>query len=144
MKTKPTSRDAALEAYFGASIGQLYAEASAETTTPALVRALELRSFLALAEEQVARVRDRVHSSTSADRDMDELSSTDLRMDAQWMEAGLSARNEYASALAELLRTMPSAVADPSRAAQFAQPKLIARTAPTPASRRGAVRARQP
>ncbi|MGW1194489.1 hypothetical protein ACWD4B_01320 [Streptomyces sp. NPDC002536] len=144
--TKPSSQDRRLEETFGAAIGELYATATTEEASAALRRALELRSFLALAEEQVARVRDRVHRATDPGRDMGELSADDLRMDAQWMEAALDARDGYRVALNELLRTMPPAVTGPPRPVQFAQPKIsiaLPPAAPVP-PRAGAVRARRP
>lgn len=105
--TKPSSQDEYLEEVFAAPLVRLYAAAAAGTATPAEQRALELRSFLALAEEQVARVRDRVHRYTDPDADMGTLSASELRFDAQWMDAALSARTQYVTALRELLRAMP-------------------------------------
>ncbi|MER6516666.1 hypothetical protein ABT246_07315 [Streptomyces sp. NPDC001553] len=105
--TKPSSQDAHLEEVFAVPVAQLYAAAAAGTATPAAQRALELRSFLALAEEQVARVRDRVHRYTAPDADMGTLSASELRFDSQWLDAALSARTQYVTALRELLRAMP-------------------------------------
>lgn len=59
-RRKPSSVDARLHQVFDAPIDELYAMAVRSDASPALTRALELQSFLALAEEQVARVRDRV------------------------------------------------------------------------------------
>ncbi|MDF3292434.1 hypothetical protein [Streptomyces silvisoli] len=141
---KPTSRDQVLEQAFGAPVTELYAQAVSPAAYAALQRALELRSFLALAEEQVARVRERVHDATAADRDMGELSADDLRMDAAWLEAALAGREGYAVALDDLLRTMPPVSEHSPRPAQFTQPKITA-TAPAPASvRAGAAPARRP
>ncbi|MGW0711735.1 hypothetical protein ACWD4G_38255 [Streptomyces sp. NPDC002643] len=135
---KSTSRDAALEEAFGASVADLYAQAARFETDAALQRALELRSFLAVAEEQVVRVRDRVRAAMSADRNLGELSAEDLRWDAQWLEAALAGRNGYVAALDDLLRTMPAPGQRPRRPVQFAQPKITV-TAP-PAAGAGAVR----
>ncbi|MEU8482361.1 hypothetical protein [Streptomyces sp. NPDC048641] len=104
---KSTSRDAALQEAFGAEVADLYAQAARGEANAALWRALELRSFLAVAEEQVARVRDRAHTALAADWDMDDLSAEDLRWDADWLEAALAGRDGYTAALDELLRTMP-------------------------------------
>ncbi|WP_405421470.1 hypothetical protein [Streptomyces erythrochromogenes] len=117
--TKPSSQDAHIEEVFGTPIAQLYAQAAAGTATPAAHRALELRSFLALAEEQVARVRDRVHCYTAPDADMGTLSASERRFDAQWMDAALSARGEYVTTLRDLLRAMP-----PPGTARQGPPKL--------------------
>ncbi|RST11505.1 hypothetical protein, partial [Streptomyces sp. WAC05374] len=107
VRLKSSTADGRLQEVFGAPVAELYATATAPDAPPALTRALELRSFLALAEEQVARVRDRVHEAMAPDRDMGELSAGDLRFDAQWLEAALDARAGYRAALGELLRTMP-------------------------------------
>ncbi|MCC3775876.1 hypothetical protein [Streptomyces sp. UNOB3_S3] len=144
--TKPSSQDRRLEDTFGAAIGVLYERAAAEEASAALRRALELRGFLALAEEQVARVRDRVHQAMGPDRDMGELSADDLRMDAQWLEAALDARDGFRIALDELLRTMPPVATGLPRAVQVTQSKITTALPPAaPASpRAGAVRARRP
>ncbi|MGW2585322.1 hypothetical protein ACWCYZ_29070 [Streptomyces virginiae] len=117
--TKPSSQDTHLEEAFGTPVAQLYAAAAAGTATPGVRRALELRSFLALAEEQAARVRDRVHQHTAPDADMSTLSASELRFDSQWMDAALSARTQYVTALRELLRAMP-----PPGTAREGPPKL--------------------
>ncbi|AJT62495.1 hypothetical protein T261_0806 [Streptomyces lydicus] len=141
---KSTSYDEALEKAFGSSLTELYEQAAGPDTSAALQRALELRSFLAVAEEQVARVRDRVHDATAADRDMGELSADDLRWDAAWLEAALAGRDGYAAALGELLRTMPPPGQRPNRPVQFTQSKITTTVAPAPASARaGAVRSRR-
>lgn len=142
---KPTSQDEALTEAFGASLNELYAQAAGPDAPAALTRAMELRSWLALAEEQVARVRDRVHQASAPDGDMDELSADALRLDSQWMEAALDGRNGYVRALGELLRTMPAPGSRSDRPVQFTQPKLSTTLPPAPApARAGAVRARRP
>ncbi|KPC62638.1 hypothetical protein [Streptomyces chattanoogensis] len=141
---KPTSQDALLEKAFGASVNEMYEQAQGPGASAALTRAMELRSFLAVAEEQVARVRERVHQASAADRDLGELSADDLRMDAAWLEAALDGRDGYVAALGELLRTMPSPSQRPEKPVQFTQPKITT-VPPAPASARaGAVRARRP
>ncbi|MGW2858285.1 hypothetical protein [Streptomyces sp. NPDC001205] len=142
---RPTSQDEALTHAFGASLGELYAQATSPGVSAALTRALELRSWLAVAEEQVARVRDRIHDATAADRDLGELSADDLRFDAQWLEAALSARDGYSTALTGLLNTMPTPGVRPERPVQLAQPRLTTTLPPAPApARAGAVRTRRP
>ncbi|WP_327352821.1 hypothetical protein [Streptomyces sp. NBC_01304] len=141
---KPTSRDGALQEAFGADVAELYAQAARGEANAALQRALELRSFLAIAEEQVARVRDRVHAVTAADADMGDPSASDLRWDADWLEAALAGRDGYTAALDELLRTMPP----PTQLAALTpalSPKITAAAPPTPAApRAGAARMRHP
>ncbi|MER6125758.1 hypothetical protein ABT173_24645 [Streptomyces sp. NPDC001795] len=144
VRLKPSSADDLLHQVFGVPVRGLYTAAVSPDASPALSRALELRSFLALAEEQVARVRDRVHEAMAADRDMDELSAEDLRMDAQWLEAALDARDGYRAALDDLLRTMPPP-GQRTRAVRTAQPTLatvLPPTAPAP-NGAGAARARR-
>ncbi|MFF2567311.1 hypothetical protein [Streptomyces sp. NPDC058084] len=145
-RLKPSTVDGRLQDVFGAPVAELYETARSGDASPAVTRALELRSFLALAEEQVARVRDRVHAAMAPDRDMGELSADDLRMDAQWLDAALDARDGYRAALDDLLRTMPPLVRQP-RPVQFTQPKATIALPPAvaaPAPRGlGAARARR-
>lgn len=103
VRDKPCSQDAWLQEVFGVPVDELYEKAIEPDAAPVLTRALELRSFLALAEEQVARIRDRMHEATAPDHPMEDLSAADLRMDTQWLEAALAAREGYRSALNNLL-----------------------------------------
>ncbi|MER7986519.1 hypothetical protein ABTY53_13090 [Streptomyces noursei] len=146
-RDKSCSQDGRLQEMFGAPMAELYARASSPEVSAALTRALELRSFLALAEEQVARVRDRVHEAMSADRDMDELSADQLRFDVQRLDAALDARNGYRDALGNLLRSMPppGRQAQQARAAQPTVATAVPPSATAPAPQRaGAARARRP
>lgn len=131
VRTKSTTWDEALEKAFGATLSELHEQAMSSEASTALRRALELRSFLALAEEQVARVRDRVHEATASGLDMGELSADSLRMDVQWMEAALAGREGYVAALDTLLRTMPAAERTVPPV-PFAQPKLTTTLPPAP------------
>ncbi|MFF7050127.1 hypothetical protein ACFY94_17380 [Streptomyces griseorubiginosus] len=144
-RDKASTMDANLQNVFGSPVPELYEAAAGHDASPALARALELRSFLALTEEQVARVRDRVHADMDPDRDMGELSADTLRFDAQWLEAALEARDGYRAALGELLRTIPPPAqqARPVRTAQLrATATLAPSVAPAP-QRAGAARARR-
>ncbi|MQS09762.1 hypothetical protein, partial [Streptomyces alkaliphilus] len=107
VRDKPCTLDARLREAFDAPVADLYEQAGGPDIPEALTRDLELRGFLALAEEQVDRVRDRVHRAMAPERDMNDLSAEDLRFDAQWLEAALSARDGYRTALENLLRTPP-------------------------------------
>lgn len=134
LRVKPSSHDALLAEVFGGTLAELYERAAVSPGAAALTRALELRGFLALAEEQVARVRDRVHEAMAPGRDMNELSAEDLRFDAQWLAAALDARDGYLAALGQLLRTMPAQTTDcSSRRVQFAQPQITTTLPPTAA-----------
>ncbi|MER5443408.1 hypothetical protein [Streptomyces sp. NPDC002790] len=141
---KSSSRDAALQEAFGAEVAELYAQTARGEADAALQRALELRSFLAVAEEQAARVRDRVHAATGSDGDMNDLSAEDLRWDADWLQAALAGRDGYTAALDELLRAMPAPnQAGPARPGL--SPKIAATAPPAPAApRAGVVRIRRP
>ncbi|MEU6814045.1 hypothetical protein [Streptomyces sp. NPDC046860] len=146
LQPKPSTADGQLQEVFGAPVASLHASAAGPDASPALGRALELRAFLALAEDQVARVRDRVHADMAPDRDMGELSADKLRFDAQWLEAALAARDSYRAALGELLRTMPPPAPQP-RPVRMAQMKtavpLPSAAAPAPV-RAGAARPHRP
>ncbi|MFI5796241.1 hypothetical protein [Streptomyces sp. NPDC051677] len=143
---KASTMDGDLEDVFGNAVAELYEAAVGPDASPALARALELRSFLALTEEQVARVRDRVHADMDPDRDMGELSADKLRFDAQWLEAALDARDGYRAALRELLRTMPAPDqrARPVRTAQLRVTAALPPSAAPAPQRAGAARARRP
>ncbi|MEV8426463.1 hypothetical protein [Streptomyces niveus] len=149
MNPRPSSADSGLAEIFGAPVAELHERAAVSPGVPALTRALELRSFLALAEEQVARVRDRVHEAMAPGRDMDELSADELRFDAQWLAAALDARDGYRVALGQLLRTMPAQTAPvPSPPVRFAQPQITTTLPPAAAApvppRAGAAREHRP
>lgn len=147
VRTKPCSQDARLHEAFGAPVTELYELAAGPNPSAALTRALELRSFLVVAEEQVARIRDRVHEAMSPGRDMNELSADDLRMDAQWLEAALHARSGYRRSLDVLLRTMPPYVQQ-DRAVRRVQQSVTATLPPATAARApvraGAAHGRRP
>ncbi|MFK0120073.1 hypothetical protein [Streptomyces sp. NPDC090994] len=144
-RTAPSSVDSRLREVFGAPVADLYTTAVGPDASAALIRVLELRSFLALAEEQVTRVRDRVHHAMAPERNMNELSADDLRMDAQWLEAALEARDGYRTALDRLLRTMPPPT-QRARPVRLVQPTLsttLSPAAPAP-QRAGTARASRP
>ncbi|MGW5096356.1 hypothetical protein ACWEQ1_17485 [Streptomyces nodosus] len=143
---KASTMDADLQQIFGSPVPELYEVAVGHDASPALACALELRAFLALAEEQVALVRDRVYADMDPERDMGELSADKLRFDAEWLEAALDARDGYRAALGELLRTMPPPDQQP-RPVRMTQLKATATMPPSavPAPQRaGAARARRP
>ncbi|MFJ4338640.1 hypothetical protein [Streptomyces sp. NPDC088915] len=104
---KKSSRDEALEHAFGAPLADLYVQAARPGASPALTRALEARAMLALAEEQVVRVRDRVHENMAPTGDLDRLSAEILQTDVYWLDAALDGRRGYIRTLDALLTTMP-------------------------------------
>ncbi|MCX5303136.1 hypothetical protein OG304_06675 [Streptomyces sp. NBC_00160] len=112
---KPTTQDQAIESAFGHPVGLLHQRATSGLAEPALHRVMELRAFLAVAEEHLARIRDRVHLSTAPQRDLGELNPDDLRMDAQWLEAAVDARVGLLAELTNILTSMPAAGPDRHR-----------------------------
>ncbi|RST17400.1 hypothetical protein EF908_34430 [Streptomyces sp. WAC04770] len=144
VRLKSTTQDAALEEAFGAPVGDLYERALEPDAPVSLQRALELRSFLAVAEEHVVRIRDRIHASTATDGAMDDLSAEALHWDAQWMSAALDGRSGCLSALDHLLRSMPPPAAPTVRPVQFNQPRLSAVSPPQAPVQPGTVPARRP
>ncbi|CAL9584662.1 hypothetical protein SUDANB106_05117 [Streptomyces sp. enrichment culture] len=146
VRIKPCTQDGRLREVFGVSVTDLYGQAAGPDASAVVTRVLELRNFLALAEEQIARIRDRVHEAMAPERGMDELSADSLRMDAQWLDAALSARDGYRTALDDLLRTVPP-LHRPARPARFTQQTVSTTLPPDSASptpeRSGEVRSRR-
>jgi hypothetical protein len=146
VRDKPCTQDGRLQEVFGAPVFELYEMATSPDAPAAMPRALGLRSFLALAEEQVARIRDRVHEAMAPERDMNELSADELRMDTQWLAAALEARDGYRAAIDDLLRTMPPLQprTRPVRNAQQTVTTLPPSSAAPAPARAGAARSRRP
>ncbi|MFI7364121.1 hypothetical protein ACIBO4_18495 [Streptomyces sp. NPDC050149] len=136
---KSTSRDAALQESFGAEVDALYAQSACGEANAALQCALELRSFLAVAEKHL----ERVHNIAESDGQMGELSSGDLHRHDQWIEAAEANCDLYGSALDELLLTMPPP-SHPNVLGAGPRPKVTATALPAQAGpRAGAVQARR-
>ncbi|OKJ72256.1 hypothetical protein [Streptomyces sp. CB02460] len=134
-----TSRDAVLQEAFGAEVDALYAQAARSEANTALQRALELRSFLAVAEEHL----ERVHNIAESDSQMGELPSDDLHRHDQWIEAAVANCDLYESALDELLLTMPPP-SHPNVPRAGPRPQVTATAPPAAAGpRAGSVRARR-
>ncbi|MEU3963255.1 hypothetical protein AB0F42_26180 [Streptomyces buecherae] len=147
-RERPSTMDGDLHTVFGHPVPALYEAADLPGASPALIRALTLRSFLAVTEEQIDSIRDRVHADMAPDRDMSELSADKLHVDAQWLAAALDVRDGYRAALGELLRTMlpPHQRARPPHMAHLmatASPPPSS-TAPAPLPHAGATRTRRP
>ncbi|MEU3975227.1 hypothetical protein [Streptomyces bacillaris] len=134
-----TSRDAALQEAFGAEVAALYAQAARGEAYAVLQSALELRSFLAVAEEHL----ERVHNIAESDSQMGEQSRADLDRLDQWIEAAVASCDLYESALDELLLTLPPP-SDPHGPRAGPRPKVTA-TAPSARAgpHAGAVQARR-
>ncbi|ROQ70194.1 hypothetical protein EDD93_4705 [Streptomyces sp. 840.1] len=137
---RSTTRDAVLQEAFGAEVAALYAQAARGEANAVLQCALELRSFLTVAEEHL----ERVHNIVESDSQMGELSGDDLNRHDQWIEAAVASCDLYDSALDELLLTMPPP-SHPNVPRAGLRPNVAATAPPTPAGlRAGAVRAQRP
>ncbi|MEU5833047.1 hypothetical protein ABZ820_05055 [Streptomyces diacarni] len=145
VRDKPSTLDGRLEESFGAAIADLYETADSPDAPAAVTRAMQLRSFLALTEEQVNRARAHLHGLVAPGRDLDGLYVYELRMSAQWLESALDARDTNEAALADVLHTMPPPGQQPRPARRAPGPATTlppAVTAPPP--RAGAARAPRP
>lgn len=114
IRHKPSSADGRLTEIFGATVESLYEQAASPGASPALRRALELRSMLAVTEVHAAYVRNHVHQAMAPDRDMDDLSADELRRVTRWLDAAIGARQRYRTALDTLLRVRPAPEQRPS------------------------------
>lgn len=114
---------------FGAPLADLYVMAARPEASTSLGRALELRSYLALSEEHLNRICDRIHASTAPGDGRRELSPGSLRIDADWLEAALDGRSGCLKAMDALLAAMPPPAARPRSAPTSSLP-----AAPRPAS----------
>ncbi|MDT0382305.1 hypothetical protein RM572_26455 [Streptomyces sp. DSM 42041] len=99
--------------------------------TPCTLDARLAEVFLALAEQQLIRVRE----AMAPERDIVTLSAGDLRFDAQWLEAALEARNGYRTALDTLLDATPTDPEHKGRPVHLTQHQLST-TLPTAAPAR--------
>ncbi|MFF7438998.1 hypothetical protein [Streptomyces sp. NPDC008122] len=135
--SKKSSRDEALERAFGAPLADLYAQAGRPGASPALTRALEARAMLALAEEQVVRVRDRVHESMVPTGDLDGLPAETLQTDVYWLDAALDGRRGFIRTLDALLAAMPPPATRPTTLTSSLPPAQPAAPAPVRPAARG-------
>ncbi len=121
----PTSQDAGIEEAFGRPLAELYAQAAAGTAVPGVQQVLELRSFLAVVEDQAAKARDRIHQATGPAADPQAVPLADLRFRTDLLEAALEVGAKYRRALQDLVRTGPGRSSPaPRRPVQFDQSKI--------------------
>lgn len=126
----PTTQDAAIEESLGRPLAVLYARAAASIADPAVQRVLELRSFLAVVEDQAGKARDRIHQATGPQGGLYDLSAQDLRVQTALLEAALETGRTYAQTLQELIQTRSAGMSPRRRPVQFAQPRIAALPAP--------------
>ncbi|MFF4285643.1 hypothetical protein ACFY0R_09985 [Streptomyces sp. NPDC001633] len=100
-----TSLDAQIEEAFGRPITAL----RHDLENPAVRRVLEIRAMLAVVEQHLDQIRDRLHTATAPDRNCAELADEDLTVDAEWLAAAGRSRNHHAQAITSLLRAGPTA-----------------------------------
>jgi len=126
----PTTQDTAIVEALGRPLAVLYAQAAAGTVEPMAQRVLELRSWLAMVEDQTLQTRLRIHHATAGAADLYGLSTDDLRFDVAFLDATLRAGRRCAQALGELLQTVPAGPPLTQRQVEFTQAKIAAISAP--------------
>jgi hypothetical protein len=122
----PTSQDAAIVEALGRPLAVLYAGATAGTAEPVVQRVLELRSFLALVEDQAAKIRDRIRHAVDPAGGLYSVSLQDLRFQTALLEAALDVGRTYGQTLQELLAATPTPCPPRHRPAQFTQSRITA------------------
>lgn len=122
----PTTQDRAIVNALGRPLDVLYARAAAGTADPVVQRVLELRSFLAVIEDQAGKARDRIHQATGPHNDLYGLSGQDLRFQTALLEATQEAGRRYEQMLRELLPAMSTPTSSQRRPAQSTQSKIAA------------------
>ena len=105
---RPSTQDRSIEEALGRPVDELHQLATAGRADPRLQRVMEQRAFLAVAEGQLIRIRDRVHQTTAPDNDLDHLDADALRMDLQWLSAAVEARKGLVDLLTRIVPTVPS------------------------------------
>lgn len=126
----PTTQDTAIVEALGRPLDVLYAAAVAGTAEPAVQRVLELRSFLALVEDQAGKIRDRIRQAVDPAGDLYGVSAQDLRFQTALLEAALDIGRTYGQTLQELLAVKPPVSPPNRRPVQFTQSKTAAIAAP--------------
>lgn len=122
----PTTHDTAIVEALGRPLAVLYAQAVAATSEPTLQRVLELRSFLALVEDQAAKTRERIRQAVDPTGDLYSVDPQHLRFQTAMLEAALDVGRTYGQTLRELLAAAPSDFLPTRRPVQFTQSKIAA------------------
>ncbi|SEO73866.1 hypothetical protein [Actinacidiphila rubida] len=104
----PTTQDSAIVEAFGRPMDVLYTQVETGEALPALVRVLELRSWLAMVEDQAVQTRQRIHEARAKAVDLYGTSADDLRFDVAVLEATQRVGLRYAETLGELLQNAPA------------------------------------
>lgn len=122
----PTTQDTAIVEALGRPLDVLYAQAAAGTADPVVQRVLELRSFLAVIEDQAGKARDSIHRATAPGGDLYGLPSQILGFQTTLLEAAQAAGRRYAQMLHEVLPAIPTYDSSQRRPVQFIQSKIAA------------------
>ncbi|MEE4543996.1 hypothetical protein V2S66_18720 [Streptomyces sp. V4-01] len=126
----PTTQDTAIVEALGRPLTVLYTQAVAGTAEPAVQRVLELRSFLALVEDQAAKICHRIRLAVDPAGDLYGADPQHLRFQTALLEAALETGRTYRRTLQELLAVTPAASPPNRRPVQFTQSKIAAISAP--------------
>jgi hypothetical protein len=122
----PTTQDTAIVNALGRPLDVLYARAAAGTADLVVQRVLELRSFLAVIEDQAGKARDRIHRATGPLNDLYGLSAENLQFQTALLEAAQAAGRRYEQMLRELLPAMSAPAPSQRRPVRFTQSKIAA------------------
>jgi hypothetical protein len=126
----PSSQDSRIEEAFGEPVTRLYAQAMAGSADPGVQKALELRSFLAVVEDQAVRTRDSIHQATDPAGELHAVSGADLRFDVRFLEATLKSAGKYIETLDELIRDVKAQPTPDRKRVRFEQPVIRALALP--------------
>lgn len=126
----PTTQDGAIVEALGRPLTVLYAQAASGTVEPMVQRVVELRSFLALVEDQAVKTRDRIRQAVDPAGDLYSVEPRHLRFQAELLEAALEVGRTYGQTLQELLAATPTPSPPSRRPVQFTQSKIAAISVP--------------
>jgi len=119
-----TTQDAGIVSALGLPLDVLYARAAAGTADSGVQRVLELRSFLAVIEDQAGKARDRIHGATGPQADLYSLSGQDLRFQTALLESAQEVGRRYEQMLRELLPAMSTPTPSQRRPDHFTRSKI--------------------
>ncbi|WP_433892610.1 hypothetical protein [Streptomyces sp. CA-111067] len=121
---RPTTQDTAIVEALGRPLTVLYTQAAAGAAEPAVQRVLELRSFLALVEDQAVKTRDRIRQAADPAGDLYSVPARHLRWQTELLEQTLEVGRRYGHTLRELLGVPPADTSPSRRPVQFTQSKI--------------------
>lgn len=122
----PTTQDTAIVEALGRPLTVLYAQAAGGTVEPMVQRVLELRSFLALVEDQAVKTRDRIRQAADPAGDLYSVPARHLRWQTAQLEEALDVGRKYGQTLQELLAATSTQSPPGHRPVQFTPSKIAA------------------